>query len=357
MDNMIYITEENVRLLQNGKRNILFGAGDYALNSLKFLQAYGITVDGILMDEAYLSSQGGQKSLEGVEVFPIRTIPANSNFIFGISSIARWQQLQQEYPGLVAFAVYDPLGFIHRDPCSLQDVPMASIYDMLADASSKETLEDYVYKRTHRKAPEKERLCLEPIYFNALTRSAKHRKGAFVNAGAHYGESTDAYLRFVGDEYRTVYNFDPDVDSYRVLSEKYRGKEHIKSIQAGLLDRAGVVSFSQGRGEESVVDSMGDTQVQMETIDHFFASIPVSFIKLNIMGYAALALQGAGAVINRDAPIIASEAFVSWDALRLPLIVQSLLTDGNIRYQYYDRNHYAVNYGLIFYAIPEESSR
>ena len=65
MDNMIYITEENVRLLQNGKRNILFGAGDYALNSLKFLQAYGITVDGILMDEAYLSSQGGAKVLGG----------------------------------------------------------------------------------------------------------------------------------------------------------------------------------------------------------------------------------------------------------------------------------------------------
>ena len=231
------------------------------------------------------------------------------------------------------------------------------ISDMLADSLSKATLTDYVYKRVHRKAPEKERLCAEPIYFNELTISAKHRKGAFVNAGAHHGESTDAYLRFVGDENRIVYNFDPDVDSYRVLSEKYRGKEHIKSIQAGLLDRAGVVSFSQGRGEESVVDSMGDTQVQMETIDHFFAATPVSFIKLNIMGSAALALQGAGDVINRDAPIIASEAFVSWDALRLPLVVQSLLTDGNIRYQYYFRNHYAVNYGLIFYAIPEESSR
>ena len=101
MDNMIYITEENVEFLQNGKKNVLFGAGDYALNSLKFLQAHGITVDGILIDEAYLSSLGGQKSLENIGVFTFRAIPADSNFIFGISSISRWQQLQQEHPGLV----------------------------------------------------------------------------------------------------------------------------------------------------------------------------------------------------------------------------------------------------------------
>lgn len=63
MDNMIYITEENVRLLQNGKRNILFGAGDYALNSLKFLQMHGVAVDAVLVDEAYLPTRGGDKCI------------------------------------------------------------------------------------------------------------------------------------------------------------------------------------------------------------------------------------------------------------------------------------------------------
>lgn len=297
--------------------------------------------------------RGGQESLGNIKISSFSAIPEDSNFIFAISSIARWQRLQEEFPGLVAFAVYDPYGFIDRDPDGLEDIPLARISDMLADRTSKETLEDYVYKRVHKKASERERLCTGPIYFNTLTLSAKHRKGAFVNVGAHHGEITDAYLRFVGDENHLVYNFEPDADSHRILMEKYQGRQNIQSIQAGLLDQVGVVSFSQGRGEESAVDLVGDTQIQVEAVDHFFASTPVSFIKLNIMGNVDKVLQGAKNVIHRDAPIIASEAFVLWDELNLPLVMQDLLADTDIKYRYYFRNHYAINCGMIFYAIPE----
>jgi len=102
-----------------------------------------------------------------------------------------------------------------------------------------------------------------------------------------------------------------------------------------------------------MIDSCGDAKVQMETVDHFFASIPVSFLKMNIMGNVDRVLRGAKGVIRRDAPIIASEAFVSWADLKLPLVMQALLADTGIQYRYYFRNHYAINCGMIFYAIPE----
>ena len=242
MEHIVYITEENVSLLQNGKKNFVFGAGDYGKNSLKFLREHGVAIEGVLLDEAYISS-GEAEVLAHENIVPFHAVPKNSNFIFAISSIARWQKLQTEYPGLVAFSVYDPWGFLQHGTSSLQDIPLARISDLLADEESKETLENYVYKRVHKKAPKNERLCQETIYFNTLTQQAKHREGAFINAGAHHGETTDAYLRFVGDGDSVVYNFEPDADNYRVLSEKYQGRKQIHSIQAGLWDQVGTVSF------------------------------------------------------------------------------------------------------------------
>ncbi len=89
--------------------------------------------------------------------------------------------------------------------------------------------------------------------------------------------------------------------------------------------------------------------IQCLAIDEAFANVPVDYVKLDIEGAEAAALEGMRATIAKYRPRLAISSYHRpgdiWD---IPLLLRSLLPDAEIHM----RQHYPNTYEIVTYAIP-----
>jgi FkbM family methyltransferase len=168
----------------------------------------------------------------------------------------------------------------------------------------------------------------------------------FVDCGAFDGDSFLALSR-----HRSTgrgFLFEPDRTNYAALVERVRASSLVATcIPCAVSDRLQDLYFS-GSGEAVAAGEEGRPIVAVK-LDEMLGAETIDFLKLDIEGGEAAAIEGARDLIARSRPIIAMSLYHKQrDLWELPLQVAGIV-DG---YDFFIRQHMYNSFESVLYAIP-----
>lgn len=143
-----------------------------------------------------------------------------------------------------------------------------------------------------------------------------------VDVGAHRGVFTDRMARIVGPAGH-VHAFEPNPDSWRILSAVKGSAANISLYHLGLSDHAGTATLFRPRPKGTRIDAMssltrhGDdatlavdpVDVRLERLDVALAAETrrVALLKVDVEGHELAVFEGADALIRASRPAILVE--------------------------------------------------
>lgn len=174
-----------------------------------------------------------------------------------------------------------------------------------------------------------------------------------LDAGAHHGEVTKAFLDHTKGAFRKIVAIEPDPVNRTQLEATLRrllaGDARVTVCDFALSDNDGEALFHKGLDYASQLSGTGRTRVATRTIDTL--AIAPTFIKLHLEGAELAALKGGRQTLSSGRPIIAATVYHSADGIwRIPLWLMNTLTD----YRFLFRAHSWCGTGAVIYAIPKE---
>jgi FkbM family methyltransferase len=143
-----------------------------------------------------------------------------------------------------------------------------------------------------------------------------------VDVGAHRGVFMDRMARLVGPGGH-VHAFEPNPDSWRILSKVKAGARNISLHYVGLSDRAGTATLFRPRPRGTRIDAMSsltrhgqDESVDVDPVDVELARLDVALaaesrritlLKVDVEGHELAVFLGAEALIRKWRPAILVE--------------------------------------------------
>jgi FkbM family methyltransferase len=173
----------------------------------------------------------------------------------------------------------------------------------------------------------------------------------FVDAGAHYGDVIDAFLRRTGGKFQRIAAIEPDpANRARLRKRPFARESRVAIYDCALSDRAGEVRFHDGLDYASQISQTGKLRVAARPLDTLGVPQP-TFIKIHIEGGELNALKGARRLLQASRPIVAATVYHNADGIwRTPLWLMDNLPD----YRFLFRAHSWCGTGAVVYAIPNE---
>jgi FkbM family methyltransferase len=174
-----------------------------------------------------------------------------------------------------------------------------------------------------------------------------HNPMRLVDCGAYDGDSIEIYQK-ANYQVESVVAFEPDLNNYKKLVKNCNALSAI-CLPCGVGETASVVRFDSGSGEGSRVSGIGDTVIQICSIDETLENYSPSLIKMDIEGAEYEAIQGAKRTIAKHRPGLAISAYHTPDDLwRLALLINDIV-DG---YDFYLRCHGYSSFDTVLYVLP-----
>ncbi|MDR2694761.1 MAG: FkbM family methyltransferase [Deltaproteobacteria bacterium] len=171
-----------------------------------------------------------------------------------------------------------------------------------------------------------------------------------LDCGAYTGNTSLYFSRKVG-EAGHVYGFEAAPATFEKYRRNMSGKANVTPVQAAVCDLVGQVRFA-GEAANAAIREDG-AAVAALSLDDFCARrgvARVDFIKMDIEGAEARALEGARGIIRRHAPKMAVSAYHQEDdILRLPC----LILDINPAYRFKLRHFSPVECETVLFCIPD----
>lgn len=178
----------------------------------------------------------------------------------------------------------------------------------------------------------------------------------YVDGGAYDGDSIDLFLQRVNGQYDEIIAFEPDVQTFKRLQQKFQNQNGVTLINKGLYSQEEELSFSMTGWKDAqlVTASEGLESVPVTTIDKLGRQDRVSLIKMNIEGSEAEALLGARKTIQNNAPTLMISAYHKpYDLWHLPELILEL----NPNYKIYLRQHDGGTIETVLYAIDKRRQK
>ena len=173
----------------------------------------------------------------------------------------------------------------------------------------------------------------------------------FVDVGAYHGE-TIAGLVAAGFELSEVTAFEPDHGNFTRLVHAARGLSNgVRTYlyPCGLSDSQRFVRFDP-RGEASDLGAnIGEETAMLVALDQVMPAGSPTYVKFDIEGGEAAALEGARATIRRSRPALAVAVYHRpADLWHLPRMIDDLLPDS----RFFLRLHGHHGFDLVLYVVP-----
>lgn len=243
-----------------------------------------------------------------------------------------------------------------RDVLHAHEAKIQSVYDLLADAKSREL---FVAKLAFLARSENLHLFRrlmtgfsEPIsefglipfqglgpenycYFNNDVFSPIPDE-TYVDVGAFDGDSVTTFVeafRRRGIAYKKVHAFEPDPKNFEALVKNTSGFEAIECHRKGLWSTADVLRFESSEKAfsttASCITDAGDIEVEVVPLDDFLNGESISLIKMDPPGNIIPdVLQGGTRTISRCKPRMVLNAYNTFeDIFEIPAHVHSLWPD------------------------------
>ena len=150
----------------------------------------------------------------------------------------------------------------------------------------------------------------------------------FIDGGAYIGDSVQKNFKTFGEKVLKIYAFEPEKYNFNILKQYIRNERlsnKVQCYQAGLGSKKEILTF-YGSGLGGKVDKLGDTTIEMLTIDDTIKQPCKSLlIKLDVEGFEQEALQGARKTIENHHPYLAVCLYHKYmDILTIPTFIRSI---------------------------------
>lgn len=170
----------------------------------------------------------------------------------------------------------------------------------------------------------------------------------FVDCGAYTGDTIENFRR-LGQRFATVAAFEPDPAHYPKLAAVL-ASEHAAIFPCGVWNRMEQLRFTTNDAASHIAAD-GGTVIQTVALDEALPGFAPNFIKMDIEGAEAQALDGARRTIARHRPRLAISAYHRpGDLWRLLQQIRGW----DLRYRFYLRSHSFNGFDTVLYALPEE---
>ncbi len=218
-------------------------------------------------------------------------------------------------------------------------------YNILCDEKSKSDYIDVLKFKISGKPEylfssmyEKDRLYKDIIHLND--------NEVIVDLGAYDGDTIREFLSVTGGKYKKIIAFEPDEKNFRKLTRKTEELDNIERYNLGAWDKKETLFFAKKGGRNSRKDEDG-IPVNFDSVDNIVKD-RVTFLKMDIEGAEAKALDGASQTIRKYLPKLYVCAYHrNEDMWLLPQKIKSLDEGYNI---YFRHHPYIPAWESNFYA-------
>ncbi len=333
------------RLKSSKKSIVMYGMGNGADKILAVCEKYGIEVCDFFASDGFVRGH----SFHGKRVLSF--------------SEAKQKYGAENMIALLSFAscLEDVMGNIRRigEECELYapDVPVCGeelftleyarchenrlrkAYDLLADGESRKIFENVIYyklsgdiKYLFEAESDKDEVYRELLHAEKIR--------TYADLGAYNGDTVRELMSYAED-LRQVIAFEPDRRSFRKLCAWCEGvsEPQILTVNAAAWSHDEILTFGDEGNRNSGLFAKGKSvEINATSLDKVLASQAVDYIKYDVEGCEAQAIEGSRETILRHRPrLLVSLYHKSEDIFSLPLMIHDLCPDYRLylrRYPY-----------------------
>jgi FkbM family methyltransferase len=170
----------------------------------------------------------------------------------------------------------------------------------------------------------------------------------YVDAGAFDGDTIRLFMRRVSGRFERIVAFEPDPHTFRRLTANFAAEPRVHPVPKGLYSRSTILRFANDASRGSNLDSAGQIEVPVTTIDEVFAGERVTYVKMNIEGAELDAIRGAQSSIRKWRPRLAISAYHRpTDLWQVPFLIR----DSDAGYRLHLRQHDAGIIETVAYGV------
>jgi len=171
-----------------------------------------------------------------------------------------------------------------------------------------------------------------------------------LDCGTYTGNTSLYFSRKVGDAGH-VYGFEAAPATFEKYLRNMSGKANVTPVQAAVCDFSGQVRFAGDAANAAIhEDGVAVAAVSLDDFCRQRGLTRVDFVKMDIEGAEARALEGARHIIRKHAPKMAVSAYHQEDDLiRLP----GLIRDINPVYRFKLRHFSSVECETVLFCMPD----
>jgi FkbM family methyltransferase len=180
-----------------------------------------------------------------------------------------------------------------------------------------------------------------------------HGDEILLDAGAHHGSVTEAFVRQTRGAFQQIVAVEPDPFNRAVLLDNLRswlpGDRRVTVCDYALADNEGDAPFHSGLGYASQISDTGRMRVTTRPLDAL--KVSPTFIKLHLEGAELAALKGARQILLVNRPVVTVTVYHNADGIwKTPLWLMETLP----RYRFLFRAHSWCGTGAVIYCLPQE---
>jgi FkbM family methyltransferase len=176
----------------------------------------------------------------------------------------------------------------------------------------------------------------------------------FVDCGAYDGDTLKTFLERTSGSFRRIVALEPDPENFRRLGAFAAGlpenlRQKIQLEQAAVGSRRETLHFEASGSVSSQVKEGGTYEVRSLPLDEVLADVGPTWIKMDIEGSEAQALEGGRRVISEYLPVLGVCLYHRLEDLwNIPLSITAL----SDQYRLFLQRHSDDCWEQICYAVP-----
>lgn len=156
----------------------------------------------------------------------------------------------------------------------------------------------------------------------------------FVDAGGYDGQTSIEFIKHC-PKYKSIYIFEPSKENLALAEENLKDFKNVHFISKGLSNQKDTLRFDTGSGSASSISENGTIEIEVDTLDSL-VNEKVTFIKMDIEGAEALAIEGMKNHILNDRPKMAISVYHKVDDFwKIPEQIFSIRDDYDLYIRHY----------------------
>lgn len=227
---------------------------------------------------------------------------------------------------------------------------LCEVYDLLADAKSKEIFEKIIRFRMTDDSIKIPTENQDKQYFE-YNLFEKKTDEIFIDCGAYNGISLNTFLHENNFQFKKYYGIEPDKDNFIKLTKyvdslQENVRKKITLVNKAVYEEQKIIKLYNLNGPGSFIADIGTQEIKSIKIDELVGSDKITYIKMNIEGSELPALIGAQQTIANCKPRLAIAGYhKTWDLWQIPKLIHSINKTYNIYLRSYMNHISFIYYG------------